>query len=350
MVVRRLKSNELYHHGIKGQRWGVRRYQNSDGSLTNAGRVRYNDSSGGLSGRGKDTSDPRAKARNSGTSHSTGKSKGVKRRGDKLDTNGPVGGVRRKSSKTDGDYGMWLFNQHNNKSSRSSKYKPNEYGGWDVGGIDLMGNYFTSYRARFGEDDELGENEIGVKKVIHDDGLTEYQFCWKDANTAYDYVNSKNATSIFDSTTSLEALAQLALSNGGKVKYDPRKLNGALGEEFPFTVFENVSDLSTVSPSMSYWEQEHPNTSGVIHYNNHGINGGGSKKSKNGFDQKKQDRLAEGAAAKEKLHKAQNKKFSTKAKRFVDSWNEVRYEEIEKTAGAIKKGKAKVKSLFNSKK
>ena len=32
---------ELYHHGIKGQRWGVRRYQNKNGTLTNEGRVRY---------------------------------------------------------------------------------------------------------------------------------------------------------------------------------------------------------------------------------------------------------------------------------------------------------------------
>ena len=32
--------NELYHHGIKGQRWGVRRYQNPDGSLTLAGKKR----------------------------------------------------------------------------------------------------------------------------------------------------------------------------------------------------------------------------------------------------------------------------------------------------------------------
>lgn len=33
--------NELYHHGIKGQRWGVRRYQNADGSLTPLGEKRY---------------------------------------------------------------------------------------------------------------------------------------------------------------------------------------------------------------------------------------------------------------------------------------------------------------------
>lgn len=31
----------LSHHGIKGQRWGIRRYQNPDGSLTPAGEKRY---------------------------------------------------------------------------------------------------------------------------------------------------------------------------------------------------------------------------------------------------------------------------------------------------------------------
>ena len=41
MEVRRLRNDELYHHGIKGQKWGIRRYQNADGTLTAEGRKRY---------------------------------------------------------------------------------------------------------------------------------------------------------------------------------------------------------------------------------------------------------------------------------------------------------------------
>ena len=37
-----LEINELYHHGILGQRKGIRRYQNYDGTLTEEGRLRYN--------------------------------------------------------------------------------------------------------------------------------------------------------------------------------------------------------------------------------------------------------------------------------------------------------------------
>lgn len=36
-----MNNNQLYHHGIKGMKWGVRRYRNEDGTLTNAGKKRY---------------------------------------------------------------------------------------------------------------------------------------------------------------------------------------------------------------------------------------------------------------------------------------------------------------------
>lgn len=41
MNYRPVYPNELYHYGIKRQRWGVRRFQNPDGTLTAAGKRRY---------------------------------------------------------------------------------------------------------------------------------------------------------------------------------------------------------------------------------------------------------------------------------------------------------------------
>ena len=50
-------NNEIYlqHHGVKGQKWGVRRYQNKDGSLTQAGKARQKSSSASSSKSSSDT-------------------------------------------------------------------------------------------------------------------------------------------------------------------------------------------------------------------------------------------------------------------------------------------------------
>lgn len=42
------RTDYLAHHGILGMKWGVRRYQNKDGSLTEAGKRRYLNSDGSL--------------------------------------------------------------------------------------------------------------------------------------------------------------------------------------------------------------------------------------------------------------------------------------------------------------
>lgn len=48
-----LDLDELYHHGVKGQKWGIRRYQNPDGSLTEEGKQRYGaDANGNMSKEG----------------------------------------------------------------------------------------------------------------------------------------------------------------------------------------------------------------------------------------------------------------------------------------------------------
>ena len=46
--------SELYHYGIQGQKWGVRRYQNEDGSYTSEGKQRY-----GIGSDGRMTSEGR---------------------------------------------------------------------------------------------------------------------------------------------------------------------------------------------------------------------------------------------------------------------------------------------------
>lgn len=43
MSVYLVRGSELTHHGIKGMKWGKRRFQNADGSLTAAGKARYRD-------------------------------------------------------------------------------------------------------------------------------------------------------------------------------------------------------------------------------------------------------------------------------------------------------------------
>ena len=57
------KYDYLEHHGIKGQKWGRRNYQNEDGTLTAAGKARYGVGNGSSTGKNNKKADPDAEAR-----------------------------------------------------------------------------------------------------------------------------------------------------------------------------------------------------------------------------------------------------------------------------------------------
>lgn len=40
--VKPVRPDELFHHGVKGQKWGIRRFTNKDGTLTEEGKQHYN--------------------------------------------------------------------------------------------------------------------------------------------------------------------------------------------------------------------------------------------------------------------------------------------------------------------
>ena len=58
-----MSNDILIHHGIKGMKWGIRRFQKKDGSLTSAGKSRYGDSAANQTAQSKAQPVPKSSSR-----------------------------------------------------------------------------------------------------------------------------------------------------------------------------------------------------------------------------------------------------------------------------------------------
>lgn len=75
--------DELRHHGIKGQKWGARRYQNPDGSLTSEGAKRY--STGNINHKKKEALKLRNKGEDSAANKLERDAKTIEKERDRID-------------------------------------------------------------------------------------------------------------------------------------------------------------------------------------------------------------------------------------------------------------------------
>jgi len=206
MVVRRL-SSELYHHGIKGQRWGVRRYQNTDGSLTSRGRQQY-----GV-GNGRKTT--------------TGKSKGVHRRGEGLGT-GPVGRSDKYKGRLEGrftsEYNTFDQSNRKKKNGKNSKYIHN----YQSIGCDY--------------DSSLPPNTVKFEYVTMPDGSKVGKMKVRNEKSIEGLLpiidNIQNSSDV--GTDALIA----TLEAKGELTYDPSLANSDL----PFSAFTNLDSSEQIAP------------------------------------------------------------------------------------------------------
>lgn len=76
-----VRSDELYHHGVKGMHWGVRRYQNPDGTLTSAGKKKRRSEVAKSVKSHSEKRDRRAEAARSNSTKSTASNESEKKKG-----------------------------------------------------------------------------------------------------------------------------------------------------------------------------------------------------------------------------------------------------------------------------
>ena len=136
----------IYHWGIKGQRWGIRRYQNEDGSLTPAGKKRYSPTEEDERLYGKKGAQRIADSRNNGSTHKKARSKENRRQ--LLQGTAVLAGIATVSYLMSSGKGSALVN--------AGKKLINNYNNVQV--LDKAGNVISKYHSKI----NIGKNVINA--------------------------------------------------------------------------------------------------------------------------------------------------------------------------------------------
>lgn len=169
------KKTDIQHWGIKGQKWGVRRYQNLDGSLTPAGRKRYSNSDGSLNEKGKKKLDTESYNKSKKFGELSKSIPGLKRDGDSI--------IAKKD-------GVELTTNSNNVSTKKFAEIYKNLGQHKKDMMTDMEKDIVKQAAEYGIDDyqSLTKNAAGFRIRMMTDSVAEAGY----------YTNSANVYGEFD--------------------------------------------------------------------------------------------------------------------------------------------------------